>query len=178
MNTPHPSPVRIINPHGPTPKGFQDFTQVMQQKRCFVDKSLFIREILDNDDKVVLITRPRRFGKTTNQSLLQAFFEQPAANTDSAALFEGLLIAEQDDVMQHQGRYPLISLTFKDLKALTWEKSYIESCSLISKEIDRHPECQQFDIPGFGAEEQRQWLSLIHISEPTRRVVSRMPSSA
>ena len=47
-------PVRILNPQGPTPRGFKDFAQVIQQKRCFVDKSLFIRDILCNDDKVVL----------------------------------------------------------------------------------------------------------------------------
>ena len=82
--------------------------------------------------------RPRRFGKTTNQSMLQAFFEKPAQEADSKRLFDGLLVSEHADVMQHQGRYPVISLTFKDVKATCWQEAYGKLCTLLHREILRH----------------------------------------
>ncbi|MEM7589836.1 MAG: AAA family ATPase [Myxococcota bacterium] len=155
----------IVNPEGLLPRGMSDFAKMVQQKRCFVDKSLLIQEILYCDDDVVLLTRPRRFGKTINLSMLRYFFEtlshDSTDSTGQSRLFDGLLIAQDQQALQHQGKYPVISLTFKDIKATSWPEAYKDLCSVIGKEIDRHPECKQFDIAGFGDEERRQWTRIL-----------------
>ena len=75
QHTQHTSP--IVNPEGKMPVGVSDFTELVWEDYCFVDKSLFIKELLDSGDKVSLITRPRRFGKTLNLSMLCCFLRQP-----------------------------------------------------------------------------------------------------
>ncbi|MEM7496169.1 MAG: AAA family ATPase, partial [Myxococcota bacterium] len=62
--------VRIVNAQGLMPRGIDDFAKVVTQQRCFVDKSRLARDVLNCDDDIILMTRPRRFGKTTNQSIL------------------------------------------------------------------------------------------------------------
>ena len=144
----------IVNPQGSLPRGMSDFAKMVQQKRCFVDKSLLIQEILHCDDDVVLITRPRRFGKTINLSMLQHFFEilnrdrDCSDSTQRSSLFHGLLVAQNQQTLQQQGKYPVISLTFKNIKATNWPEAYKELRSLLRKEIDRHPECKRCDIAG------------------------------
>ncbi|MEM7403178.1 MAG: AAA family ATPase, partial [Myxococcota bacterium] len=144
MSTTNCPPVRIVNPQGLLPKGISDFDKIVQQRRCFVDKSLFIREVLYRDDDVILITRPRRFGKTTNQRMLQAFFEKSTVETNTRQLFDDLLVSKQADVMQHQGQYPVVSLTFKDIKADCWNQAYDKLRELVYEEIQRHAEALDF----------------------------------
>ena len=101
--------------------GNQDFKSIRENKCFYVDKTSFIREWWENLDIVTLITRPRRFGKTLNMSMTEAFFSnQYAGRTD---LFEGLSIWEDGKYQELQGSYPTIFLSFADIKATTYQSA-------------------------------------------------------
>jgi Predicted AAA-ATPase len=90
------------------PIGYSDFKKIVDEEFDFVDKSLLIREVI-NDAEVILLTRPRRFGKTLNMSMLRYFFD---LNADASHLFKDLKIAlEKDLFLKHQGQYSVIYLT-------------------------------------------------------------------
>lgn len=95
--------------------GKQNFADMRQNKCFFIDKSNFIREWWDSGDDVTLITRPRRFGKTLNLSMLECFFSNRYENRGD--LFEGLSIWRDDEYRRIQGTYPVIFLSFADVKA-------------------------------------------------------------
>jgi hypothetical protein len=119
------------------PIGISDFEKLISENYYFVDKSLFIKEILDNKAEVTLIPRPRRFGKTLNLSMLQYFFE--ATKKTQKHLFDNLEISKHPAIIQeHQGKYPVIFITFKDIKQLTWDSCYDKIQQLISNEFNRH----------------------------------------
>ncbi|MEM7496290.1 MAG: AAA family ATPase, partial [Myxococcota bacterium] len=115
---------RIVNPVGTVPCGIDDFGELVSGGYCLVDKSALIGGVLTCPHKVMLITRPRRFGKTINQSMLRYFLETPPEGTNTRALFDGLLVEEDAATMAHQGKYPVISLTLKSAKLPTWEEAY------------------------------------------------------
>lgn len=99
--------------------GNQNFVKIRENNYFYIDKTSFIKEWWDNGDDVTLITRPRRFGKTLNISMLEAFFSnQYAARAD---LFEGLSIWKEKTYQKLQGTYPVISLTFADIKGTTFK---------------------------------------------------------
>ncbi|OLN33109.1 AAA family ATPase [Desulfosporosinus metallidurans] len=102
--------------------GVSDFREMLTGAYYYVDKTLFIKDILEDGSKVILLPRPRRFGKTLNMSMLNYFLEKSA--TDNSSLFENLAISQHSDCMDKQGQYPVIYLTFKDLKHNTWEVTY------------------------------------------------------
>lgn len=105
----------------PLPVGIDDFRQVREQY-YFVDKSDFIRELLDRKNGVTLITRPRRFGKTLMLSMVESFFSIRRAG-ESEALFRGLAIEKAGSAyMSQRGQYPVIFLSFKDLRCRSWEE--------------------------------------------------------
>jgi len=92
----------------PIPIGVEDFKRLVDDGYYFVDKTLMIKEILDKKGAVNLFTRPRRFGKTLNISILQRFFEK--TDEDNAYLFDGLNISQAGEkYMQHQGQYPVFA---------------------------------------------------------------------
>lgn len=95
-----------------------------------------IKDFWEDPYAVMLITRPRRFGKTLNLSMLRYFFEKGEASTQS--LFSELLIENHPEIMEHQGQYPVIYLTFKDLKILTFEKGFEGIRGVIGDEFQRH----------------------------------------
>ncbi len=100
--------------------GESDFKMLRMQKLYFIDKSLYIKDIIDNTNKVVLVTRPRRFGKTLNMSMLKYFFD--CDSKDSKELFKGLKIMEQGEKYTSQMEaYPCIYLTMKDLNVRKYE---------------------------------------------------------
>ncbi|MDJ0837060.1 MAG: AAA family ATPase [Acidobacteriota bacterium] len=101
------------------PIGIGDFKKVIERGYHFVDKSLLIAEVLETNAIVQLITRPRRFGKTLNMSMLHTFFD--VGREDNARFFKGLAI-ERRPHYAHLGRYPVIFLTFKDIKGNTYEE--------------------------------------------------------
>ncbi len=98
--------------------GHQDFEQVITEDNFYIDKTLFIKEWWERKDMVTLLTRPRRFGKTLNMSMLEKFFSVKYA--ERSDLFKGLSIWEDEKYRQLQGTYPVISLTFANVK----EKDY------------------------------------------------------
>ena len=116
------------------PIGYSDFKKIIDEDFDFVDKSLLIKEVI-NDAEVILITRPRRFGKTLNMSMLRCFFE---LNTDDAAhLFKNLKISsEQDLLLKHQGQYPVVYLTFKDVKENSYQAAYDKILQIIGNVYD------------------------------------------
>ena len=101
--------------------GIQDFETIIEKECFYVDKTMFIKEWWESNDNTTLITRPRRFGKTLNMSMLEAFFSMKYANRGD--LFEGLVIWEEEKYRQLQGTYPVISLTFARMK----ERDYLNS---------------------------------------------------
>ena len=94
--------------------GIQDFEKIIEKKCFYVDKTLFMKEWWESQDEVTLITRPRRFGKTLNMSMLECFFSVQYA--DRGDLFEGLSIWEYEEYRKLQGTYPVISLSFARVK--------------------------------------------------------------
>ena len=100
--------------------GTDNFKELIDEGGYFVDKSLFIREIIDGN-KVVLLPRPRRFGKTLNMTMLRYFFEK--SEDDRSYLFEKLAISKYPDYQKHQGQYPVIFISLKDVKGASWEES-------------------------------------------------------
>ena len=101
----------------PLPVGHSYFDGLIERGLYYVDKTLFIRDIIDNSAAVTLCTRPRRFGKTLNQTMLKCFFEDttPFGGKDTRALFNGLKIENAGDkYMNYQGKYPVIFLSLKE----------------------------------------------------------------
>jgi len=90
------------------------------QGLVYVDKSLLIRDVIEDSAKVIVLLRPRRFGKTLNLSMLQHFFAAEVDSESTAGLFDDLAIAQEPAYMDYQGKYPVISLTFKDIKVSTF----------------------------------------------------------
>ena len=130
----------------PLPVGKSFWEEVAEHCYC-VDKTLLIRDLLATRAGTALFTRPRRFGKTTAMQMLKCFFEKRGADEpDVRHLFESRAIAHCDDAdewMAEQGKYPVIYLTFKDHKALTWESAQKMLRSSIGEEFTRHGEAAQ-----------------------------------
>ncbi|MDM8558936.1 AAA family ATPase [Candidatus Parabeggiatoa sp. HSG14] len=111
------------------PIGLSDFKEVREENYYYVDKSLFIQEVINRSSKVLLLPRPRRFGKTLNLSMLRYFLEKREESL--APLFKGLAIDQDTEIMQHQGQYPVIFLTFKSCKGSTIEDCLSQIRSLL-----------------------------------------------
>ena len=109
--------------------GNQDFEKMIQRNCFYVDKTGFIKEWWENEDEVTLITRPRRFGKTLNMSMLKCFFSNKYA--DRGELFEGLEVWEDEKYREIQGTYPVIFLSFAGIKGNTFELSKKQICDKI-----------------------------------------------
>jgi hypothetical protein len=123
------------------PVGKSFFDKVIESGSYYVDKTLFIKDLIDKDAEVTLCTRPRRFGKTLNQTMLKCFFEDTAriGGQDTRALFRGLKIEVAGErYMEHQGKYPVIFLSFKDIKHENFDRSYNRLKNCIVHEFKRH----------------------------------------
>jgi hypothetical protein len=123
------------------PLGYENFKEIIDHQLDFVDKTLFIQEILDDKaTKVAVITRPRRFGKTLNLSMLHHFLAAEAYGQSTQGLFDGLKIAALgEEYMQHQGRYPVIFISFKDIKDHGhFEKALEKLAFLMMKVYEEH----------------------------------------
>lgn len=122
-----------------TPKigiGISDFHQLRAAGLLFVDKSFLIGEVLETAAQVILLPRPRRFGKTLNLSMLRYFFER--GDEDRAPLYTGLTIRDTPEFAAHQGRYPVIFLTFKDIKGRSYDDTLFDFRLVIGAEVRRH----------------------------------------
>ncbi|WP_411680234.1 AAA family ATPase [Clostridium thailandense] len=118
------------------PIGVTDFKEILNGNYYLVDKSLLIKEIIDDGSKVILLPRPRRFGKTMNMSMLKYFFEK--TDEDNSFLFKDLNIYKYKNIMERQGKYPVIYLTFKDEKYLQWNDCKSGMKFIIGSEFKRH----------------------------------------
>ena len=119
------------------PIGISDFKKVIKGEYQFTDKSLLVQEILNDSADVILITRPRRFGKTLNLSMLYYFFQQN--NIEEENLFKNLLISEdQEFCKKHQNQYPVIFLSFKDVKKSSYAAAYEDFVRLIRDLYSQH----------------------------------------
>lgn len=106
------------------PVGIEDFREIRRLGFYYIDKTKLIEQLLDNWGKVNLFTRPRRFGKTLNMSMLRYFFE---IGTDST-LFEGLNISQRKDLVEeYLGKFPVIFLTLKGIEGETFAKAESEA---------------------------------------------------
>jgi len=123
------------------PIGESFFDRVIEDGSYYVDKTLLVKDLLDRNARVVLCTRPRRFGKTLNQTMLKCFFEDTAqiGGKDTRARFSGLKIeAAGERYMEHQGKYPVIFLSFKEAKLTSFDRSYDMLMECIAQEFQRH----------------------------------------
>ena len=114
----------------PLPVGIDDFRKIIEEDYYYLDKTKMIEDILLDKAEVTLFTRPRRFGKTLNMSMLNYFFNLKNRK-ENRNLFEKLYISKSK-YMDKQGEYPVIYLSFKDIKSLNWEDCYMETKILIS----------------------------------------------
>ena len=121
--------------------GTENFKEFIDHDYYYVDKSDFIESALS--DKVVLFTRPRRFGKTLNMSMLQYFLS--IKEKDNAYLFNGLNITKNQEIMKYQNKYPVIFMTFKDMKGLIFDEQIEQFTFLISNIIKEHHELLKSD---------------------------------
>ena len=122
----------------PIPIGVSDY-RLASTEYYYVDKTLLIRDILDERPLVSLFTRPRRFGKTLNMDMLRTFFE--LSDKDTSVYFRNRNIWKCGKKYQdYQGKYPVIFVSFKDVKCLTWEDTYANIRNLLQHEFERHLE--------------------------------------
>lgn len=116
------------------PVGIENFEEIRRNQYYYIDKTKLIEQLFDSLGKVSLFTRPRRFGKTLNMSMLKSFFE---IGTDPS-LFDGLYISENKELCeQHQGQYPVIFLSLKDVEGLSFSEAKRRCIQLIKREAER-----------------------------------------
>jgi len=123
--------------------GTSDFKQLRDEDLYYIDKSMLIKEMLEDSSRVVLLPRPRRFGKTLNMTMLRYFLEKPLEEhkdyfPDNSYLFKGLAIEQEEELMKYQGKYPVIYLTFKGVKSSDYTSAYKDVVMLVSEEYKRH----------------------------------------
>ena len=122
----------------PLPIGISEY-RLASSEYYYVDKTLLIKDFIDERPKVSLFTRPRRFGKTLNMDMLRTFFEK--SNEDTSVYFRDKKIwACGRKYQDYQGKYPVVFITFKDIKKETWEETYSKIVQTITLEFKRHSE--------------------------------------
>ena len=127
----------------PLPIGVSDF-RLAQAEYYYVDKTMMIKDFIDERPMVTLFTRPRRFGKTLNMDMLRTFFEK--TEQDTSVYFQDKKIwACGQKYRSYQGKYPVIFLTFKDVKFNTWEETFSAVRDIFAKETQRHEELRTSD---------------------------------
>ena len=142
------------------PMGIENFREIRRQKFYYVDKTALIRKLLENWGKVNLFTRPRRFGKTLNMSMLKCFFE---IGSDSA-LFDGLEISKETQLCEeYLGKFPVISITLKGATGRTFDEAKSMLRRLIGKEAQRFQVLMQSDK--LTELEHQQYKTLIHMND-------------
>ena len=112
------------------PIGISDFRKVIRDNNYFVDKSMLIHELINSNAQISLLPRPRRFGKTLNLSTLKYFFD---VDEDNRELFNNLNISKNQEAMAHCGKYPIIYITFKDIKEHNFQSSFEKIKQLIER---------------------------------------------
>ena len=127
----------------PLPIGISDY-RLASTEYYYIDKTMMIKEFLDERPMVSLFTRPRRFGKTLNMDMLRTFFEKTDENT-STYFKDKKIWSCGEKYREYQGKYPVIFVTFKDIKNNTWEETYDSLTKIIHMEFSRHSELATSD---------------------------------
>lgn len=141
----------------PLPIGISDYKKIIENGCYYVDKTLLIQELLATKDEITLLCRPRRFGKTINLSMLQYFFEKTSES--HGYLFTDKLIWQDERMREHQGRYPVIFISFKDVKEKTFKSAYNSILNLIVQEYRRH---EAFVALHLTAYEAKKYQDILH----------------
>lgn len=133
------------------PIGYEDLKEIIDKNMYYVDKTKILAEMIDNPTKVSLFTRPRRFGKTLNLSMIRSFFEKEldyqGKQVDNSYLFKDLKISEYGEkYMTHQGQYPVINLSLKSAKQSDFEMAYESIKGEIADEFERHTYLTQSNL--------------------------------
>jgi hypothetical protein len=155
------------------PVGKSDFKQIIEGNYCYVDKTLFIKEVIDKGDTILLIPRPRRFGKTLNLSMLKYFYDccpterakelkgTGAANS-CKKLFDSLAIGKAgQEYLDHMGKYPVIFISFRDTKEMEWETCLHKIKRLIQDEYLKHD--YLLDSPKLKSQEKDYFKQIIDL---------------
>ncbi|MDO5349291.1 MAG: AAA family ATPase [Lachnospiraceae bacterium] len=124
--------------------GIQDFADIRRENLFYIDKTLFVKEWWDNRDSVTLITRPRRFGKTLTMSMVEQFFSVKYAG--QADLFDGLAIWQEERYRSLQGTYPVISLSFANVKEKNYQNAREKICLLLVNLYGEHSYLLDSDV--------------------------------
>ena len=111
--------------------GIQDFEEIIRKNVVYIDKTMFIKEWWENEDAVTLIARPRRFGKTLNMSMLDRFFSN--RYDDQKVLFQGLDIWKEEKYRTLAGSFPVINLSFANIKDTTIDSAVCSMADIISE---------------------------------------------
>lgn len=153
----------ILSPKKPLPIGVSDFKSATTNY-YYVDKTLLIRDFLNAIPMVSLFTRPRRFGKTLNMDMLRVFFEKTPE--DTSIYFKDKYIWQCGDYYtKHQGQYPVIFLSFKDVKCSSWKETFQKISKLISLEFMRHNELESSSVLSSYEKEQYHRFASENINE-------------
>ena len=153
----------ILSPKKPLPIGVSDFKSATTNY-YYVDKTLLIRDFLNAIPMVSLFTRPRRFGKTLNMDMLRVFFEK--TTEDTSIFFKDKYIWQCGDYYtKHQGQYPVIFLSFKDVKCSSWQETFQKISKLISLEFMRHNELENSSVLSSYEKEQYHRFASENINE-------------
>ena len=133
-------------------QGITDFKKFIDNDCYFVDKTRLIAHLIDDPSEVHLITRPRRFGKTLNLSMIRYFFEAPPPGGDGSdpppneLLFNGMSVSKHPQYREYMGQYPVIALSFKDVKKSTYQGCMALIRNMLSAEYQRHKYLQDCGV--------------------------------
>lgn len=153
----------ILSPKKPLPLGVSNFKSATTNY-YYVDKTLLIRDFLNAIPMVSLFTRPRRFGKTLNMDMLRVFFEKTPE--DTSIYFKDKYIWQCGDYYtKHQGQYPVIFLSFKNVKCSSWQETFQKISKLISLEFMRHNELESSSALSSYEKEQYHRFASENINE-------------
>lgn len=141
----------------PLPIGVSNFKNLVSNY-YYVDKTFLIKDFLDTKAKVTLFTRPRRFGKTLNMEMLKTFFE--ISEEDTSVYFKNMNIwSSGEEYRREQGQYPVIFVSFKDVKSSTWKNAFEGICDVIAQEYRRHK--YLLNDPQFDEFEKKYFYSIL-----------------
>lgn len=158
----------------PLPIGIDNFEKIITEGYYYMDKTMLIKELLDLKGEVNLFTRPRRFGKTLNLSMLRYFFEDTGNNEINAQrrkLFAGLKITKAGESYTSQMTlYPVINLTLKSAKQKDFETAYYMIESAISGEFDRHRSIVERGRAQLSSREYERYMEIANGKAPEKAV--------
>ena len=133
--------------------GIQNFNEIREEKYLYIDKSDFIKEWWESGDSVTLINRPRRFGKTLTMSMVEQFFSIRYKNRGD--LFEGLSIWQEEKFRELQGTYPVINLSFANVKELDYELTCYRIRQILMKQYEQYAFMMESEL--FAAEDRDRY---------------------